>query len=1229
MAPRQEAAPKPRSPRAPPKAPGASNLGPESIPPLNAWAKPAKLVRASTGRGVGRDIGGDERVSVAALLLAAELNDDVYMWCERPLSPREALGAIAQDVGWEPHQDEFAAAPVTASAARLFGVRVRSPARRSGLGRSEVLAQLERAPSSLSERVACAFRYVRAGGYFVDHGADPARPPSRAFDPSQFGVVDTSQSLLESFCAETIWVYTRRDLAGAVGEAAVARYRLGAGAGAAAAQRAAALGARTRALFSPPDTVREQALSLTYLKLAGPCAYLGRGADPLVAAFAAMSATESMPLVRLGIHSLGTVVTRAHKGFADAGMFGVSGRRDFLQAVLRLPGAPGGAHALLEIFPDKYYLSARFPARDGATTELVAGVFPAANEVLASVSPHYVPLDGTVFRAPYAGASAGAWVPLRAFVVDMWVSAVLVSRRQLCAARDFYRAAAAGGAVLVSVNSSRDERKTFLQYLRSDSVSREALVRSFMAYNASVAPALLVRRIVADYGVSAEEAAGVVREFREYSFVQVPRVCTVRVDRQSSSRAVLRIEMLQDVRYAHRVVAAVRTLLAECSTGRRVPAEQAIASADVVQSLSQRVHSRIGEVDEFIDMINISESGSGASFERAPATEAGETIAGRGSDVLRALQARAPDVFGFRSTGVFRPYSVQCQDRQPVGLDDAEMDAARRGSSRGSFEGSVSYAARGHAQLHYVCPQRWCVTSGVARRRGERCPLVGEPVWDFGDAAFPGFISSAKHPDGLCMPCCFRKRPLPGSKLAERISECESGGKDGDGGAGAAYSNKHLSREQRILDSDALGRVPAAAASVLPDGAVRVGMGARPTFFAAVGRILNEAGVERALAGRMQYHHFLAGDPRRYISRGGPAGPGAAGPEFRRWWASPESRGYREALGLVGGRAPTRAMVGRDAAAFASFRALRERIDPDDGSDAWLRPLNASAPASAPHIMVLIASDGGGIGVSPEEPRAELLRNGVGIVLRRGDRYEPIGVREPGSKMAPRMIFSAEDPLVAELLRRQAPIIPEVALAPDAVRLLASTFVVTAVAFGRDVMALARPVPFDARWAHAHAGDFLRKTARPSIAGERIRAAAAQTGDSFYTTNAADATRTILSTALVDEMVAAGGGVADRRTTALAEVNARAEAEARHASAVWAAIRDDPAIRDAEDSVGGEARDLGELIRDLRTRRARDLPKLEPHVLDYLLERLLRPASVAALPFFEKKVDEIVVASIK
>lgn len=139
------------------------------------------------------------------------------------------------------------------------------------------------------------------------------------------------------------------------------------------------------------------------------------------------------------------------------------------------------------------------------------------------------------------------------------------------------------------------------------------------------------------------------------------------------------------------------------------------------------------------------------------------------TDVLKSLQIADPRLFTPKSN-----YAKMCQkvsSRQPVPIPFEELHKIDPASHTGAIRyGSDPHLAQKNA---YICPEVWCPISRVPYtdeqyvKRGKTCPLPEEKAiemsnnsyWN-GDKRYPGFMSSWKHPDGMCMPCCFRN-PRP------------------------------------------------------------------------------------------------------------------------------------------------------------------------------------------------------------------------------------------------------------------------------------------------------------------------------------------------------------------------------------------------------------------------------------------------------------------------------------
>lgn len=120
-------------------------------------------------------------------------------------------------------------------------------------------------------------------------------------------------------------------------------------------------------------------------------------------------------------------------------------------------------------------------------------------------------------------------------------------------------------------------------------------------------------------------------------------------------------------------------------------------------------------------------------MQQAKKTKAGlRIVKGRPIKRVRKLQQIDPKLFNFRVRDEkFQFYSRVCQSRQqPTPLTDAELKEYKKTKSPEEVLRYSNKSRKGQV-VNYVCED------DVYR--------------------FPGFIPKDKHPDGFCMPCCFKK----------------------------------------------------------------------------------------------------------------------------------------------------------------------------------------------------------------------------------------------------------------------------------------------------------------------------------------------------------------------------------------------------------------------------------------------------------------------------------------
>lgn len=146
-----------------------------------------------------------------------------------------------------------------------------------------------------------------------------------------------------------------------------------------------------------------------------------------------------------------------------------------------------------------------------------------------------------------------------------------------------------------------------------------------------------------------------------------------------------------------------------------------------------------------------------------------------------------PKLFLKQKTGQFNAYSRMCPwnvKRQPVILTQEELDKIDK-EYPGSYNKKIKYGSSPDKQYYYICPRYWCLKDNISlteeQVKAGACGGVdaiipknakkvppGKYIFEFyADAEhkhtdgsyiehYPGFLAADKHPDGLCVPCCFK-----------------------------------------------------------------------------------------------------------------------------------------------------------------------------------------------------------------------------------------------------------------------------------------------------------------------------------------------------------------------------------------------------------------------------------------------------------------------------------------
>lgn len=141
---------------------------------------------------------------------------------------------------------------------------------------------------------------------------------------------------------------------------------------------------------------------------------------------------------------------------------------------------------------------------------------------------------------------------------------------------------------------------------------------------------------------------------------------------------------------------------------------------------------------------------------------------------LRRLQSYDNRLFKFKPKDIKSGYSITCQNpSQPYVMHKNPETHPK--VKRESYTYSIKYGSDLSHQNYYICSRVWCPYCEIPIRyedvvdiklrqvrKGDcltgKCPHGDHDVMirkDDNRFYYPGFKPSSKHPDGLCLPCCF------------------------------------------------------------------------------------------------------------------------------------------------------------------------------------------------------------------------------------------------------------------------------------------------------------------------------------------------------------------------------------------------------------------------------------------------------------------------------------------
>lgn len=340
---------------------------------------------------------------------------------------------------------------------------------------------------------------------------------------------------------------------------------------------------------------------------------------------------------------------------------------------------------------------------------------------------------------------------------------------------------------LFAVLPSEEKDAILLQYKRHDSFEEEDLVNHFMTMNYLLEEGEMVQELVREFSMTDDEAkdayaawaanrrmelvrgfGGMGAMFRPTSEHAIHiRVALTNVGAHASIIGAYRRE------HVWRVNAALAYALRVATSDRRVTGQGSVGVApnkkDVLlrdlQGLGiegvhvNRDHLREAMVVDNELLAELQAEISSASQDQAQVQAQGNTRQNHLTDMYLVDPKRFPKGL----------YSTICSKRrQPIVLTEKDKMNAHAPNSTSIKVGDNLYS----------CPQVWCPKSRVAMTmeeflaNGRACPysdVQEEAILRKGEHHFVGVHDPSAHPEGLCMPCCFKK-PGRGFKWLQESS---------------------------------------------------------------------------------------------------------------------------------------------------------------------------------------------------------------------------------------------------------------------------------------------------------------------------------------------------------------------------------------------------------------------------------------------------------------------------
>ena len=169
------------------------------------------------------------------------------------------------------------------------------------------------------------------------------------------------------------------------------------------------------------------------------------------------------------------------------------------------------------------------------------------------------------------------------------------------------------------------------------------------------------------------------------------------------------------------------------------------------------------------------------------------------------MTRRDPKLFLKKQSGKFDAYSRLCPfiwHRHPVSLTKKEKEKIDK-EHPGSYTHALKYGSSTDKEHWYICPRYWCLKDNVSLTEKEvkegKCGGKVIPygaknvpkdtfIFEFNSGNknnthkdkegnyinhSPGFLKTDTHPDGLCIPCCFKSKSWSSKSQEKRKEYCK------------------------------------------------------------------------------------------------------------------------------------------------------------------------------------------------------------------------------------------------------------------------------------------------------------------------------------------------------------------------------------------------------------------------------------------------------------------------